>query len=174
VTEYGQLRSALQAAARKQQGSLAVRDLSPLVPRGQVVETENLTTLLVVVSKAARGEWLTQYESLAEFVVPRSSAAVAEDQDYLAFTVVLFRRVVDSFKTAARSKGFQVGRMGGRGGGGEGRPYAWRGAGKGTARPLRGFRRLRPGPARKPSAIGPRAGRPPPVAAPLSVAERLS
>jgi len=46
VTEFGQLRSQLQAAARKQQGSLAVRDLSALVAPGQLVDTENLTTLV--------------------------------------------------------------------------------------------------------------------------------
>ncbi len=40
--------------------------------------------------------------------MPRSSNVVAEDQDYLVFTVVLFKRVVDNFKTAARQKGFQV------------------------------------------------------------------
>lgn len=40
--------------------------------------------------------------------VPRSSVVVAEDSDYIVFTVVLFRRVVDNFKTAARQKGFQV------------------------------------------------------------------
>lgn len=85
-----------------------MRDLSSLVPPTQLVDTENLTTLLVVVSKQARGEWLSQYESLSEYVVPRSSSVVAEDQDYQAFTVVLFRRVVDNFKTAARGKGFQV------------------------------------------------------------------
>lgn len=73
VTEFSQLRSTLQAAARKQQGSLAVRDLSGLVPPGQLVDTENLTTLLVVVAKSARAEWLAQYEQLSEFVVPRSS-----------------------------------------------------------------------------------------------------
>ena len=33
---------------------------------------------------------------------------VAEDQDYCVCTVVLFKRVVDNFKTAARQKGFQV------------------------------------------------------------------
>lgn len=108
VTEFGQLRSTLQAAARKQGGSLAVRDVSSLVPPSQLVYTENLTTLLVVVPKSAKGDWLAQYESLSEFVVPRSTSVVAEDQDYQAFTVVLFRRVVDNFKTAARGKGFQV------------------------------------------------------------------
>ena len=48
------------------------------------------------------------YETLADFVVPRSSAVVAEDNDYCVFSVVLFRRVMDSFKTAARSRGFQA------------------------------------------------------------------
>lgn len=52
VTEFGQLRSQLQAAARKQQGSLAVRDLSGLVAPGQLVDTENLTTLV------RAGSWL--------------------------------------------------------------------------------------------------------------------
>lgn len=33
---------------------------------------------------------------------------MAEDSDYLLFTVVLFRRVIDSFKTAARAAGYQV------------------------------------------------------------------
>jgi hypothetical protein len=112
VTEFSQLRSTLQQAARKQAGSLAVRDLSPLVDPSQLVDTENLTTLLVVVPKPSRGEWVAEYEGLSEFVVPRSSAVVAEDQDYCVFTVMLFKRVVDNFKTAARSKGFQVGGAG--------------------------------------------------------------
>lgn len=108
VTEYSQLKSALQAVARKQTGSLAVRDLSDVVPPGAIVDTENLCTLLVVVAKSARADWLMQYERMAEFVVPRSTAAVAEDGDYVVFTVVLFKRVADNFKTAARSRGFQV------------------------------------------------------------------
>jgi V-type H+-transporting ATPase subunit C len=40
--------------------------------------------------------------------VPRSSKHVTEDQDYVLMSVVLFRRVVDDFKTAARVRGFQV------------------------------------------------------------------
>lgn len=64
--------------------------------------------MVVVVPKAARGEFLTTYESLTEFLVPRSAVEVAEDADYVAFMVVLFRRVVDDFKLAARSKGYQA------------------------------------------------------------------
>jgi V-type H+-transporting ATPase subunit C len=33
---------------------------------------------------------------------------VAEDQEYALMSVVLFKRVVDDFKTAARVRGFQV------------------------------------------------------------------
>lgn len=41
--------------------------------------------------------------------VPRSTRRVAEDNDYVLMSVVLFKRVADDFKTAARVKGFQVG-----------------------------------------------------------------
>jgi V-type H+-transporting ATPase subunit C len=40
--------------------------------------------------------------------VPRSSKVVAEDNDYALVSVVLFRRVIDDFKAAARTKGYQV------------------------------------------------------------------
>lgn len=46
--------------------------------------------------------------------VPRSSLVVAEDNDYAVARVVLFKRVVDDFKAAARSKGYQVGAASGR------------------------------------------------------------
>jgi hypothetical protein len=40
--------------------------------------------------------------------VPRSSQTVSEDNDYALVSVVLFRRVVDEFKAAARQRGYQV------------------------------------------------------------------
>jgi V-type H+-transporting ATPase subunit C len=108
VTEYGQLKSAMAAYTRKHTGSLAVRDLAGLLPPSMTVDTEHMTTLLAVVPRATTADWLTKYEMLSDFVVPRSSAIVAEDSDYVVFNVVLFRRVVDSFKTSARAAGFQI------------------------------------------------------------------
>jgi V-type H+-transporting ATPase subunit C len=107
-TEYTQAKTGLQALLRKHGGSLAVRDLSDVVPRDKLVSTENITTLVVVVSKPSREEFLSNYEHMTEFVVPRSAVEVAEDKDYVAFMVVMFRRVVDEFKVAARSKSFQA------------------------------------------------------------------
>ena len=40
--------------------------------------------------------------------MPRSSKLIYEDNDYSLFSVTLFKRVADSFKAAARAKGFQV------------------------------------------------------------------
>jgi V-type H+-transporting ATPase subunit C len=106
--EYAAVRAALAAAARRAGGSLAVRDLSAAVPPAALVATENLTTLVVVVPKAARADWFSSYEHLAGYVVPRSSAVVAEDGEHLAATVVLFRRAADEFRAAARARGFQA------------------------------------------------------------------
>lgn len=102
------MKSSVQALLRKHAGSLAVRDLSDLVPRDQLISTENLTTLVVIVPKASHGEFVTSYESFSDLVVPRSCAQVAEDTDYVACTVVLFRRAIDDFKVAARGRGFQA------------------------------------------------------------------
>eukprot|EP00879_Flechtneria_rotunda_P001770 GHRR01001934.1.p1 GENE.GHRR01001934.1~~GHRR01001934.1.p1 ORF type:complete len:374 (+),score=111.37 GHRR01001934.1:96-1217(+) len=108
LSEYNTVKSQISAALRKAGGSLAVRDVASIVEPQEVVESENLTTLFVVVSKYSVKEWDTSYEKLCDFVVPRSSNHVAEDQDYVLMSVILFKRVADDFKTAARLRGFQV------------------------------------------------------------------
>ncbi|CAL5223599.1 g6138 [Coccomyxa viridis] len=108
MSEYNQLKGQVTAAARKQTGSLAVRDLTGLVSEEDAVNTENLLSLFTVVSKHDKAEWLSTYETLSDFVVPRSSKLIYEDNDYALYSVTLFKRVADSFKQAARSKGFQV------------------------------------------------------------------
>lgn len=74
----------------------------------QMVQSENLTTLLVVVPKFATKEWVGGYERLTQFVVPRSSVCLLEEADACLFRVVLFKRVADAFKTAALDAGFQA------------------------------------------------------------------
>lgn len=69
MQEYNQVKGQLGQISRKQTGSLAVRDLSSLVQGKDFVNTENLVTLFVVVSKHTKGDWLTNYEKLCEFVV---------------------------------------------------------------------------------------------------------
>ena len=42
------------------------------------------------------------------FQVPRSSKKLYEDNEYALYTVTLFGRVADNFRTSARERGFQV------------------------------------------------------------------
>jgi V-type H+-transporting ATPase subunit C len=109
--EHGTARAAVAAIARKATGSLAVRDLAPhlaSLPPGALVDTENLVTLAAVVPRGSAREWLASYETLTDWVVPRSASLACEDPDYALYTVTLFRRVGDAFKAAARGLGVQV------------------------------------------------------------------
>ncbi|OIW03372.1 hypothetical protein TanjilG_29357 [Lupinus angustifolius] len=108
ISEYNNIRSQLNAINRKQTGSLAVRDLSNLVKPEDIVTSEHLTTLLAIVSKYSQKDWLSSYETLTSYVVPRSSKKLYEDNEYALYTVTLFNRVADNFRTSAREKGFQI------------------------------------------------------------------
>ncbi|PHU26024.1 V-type proton ATPase subunit C [Capsicum chinense] len=108
VSEYNNVRSQLNAINRKQTGSLAVRDLSNLVKPEDVVNSEHLATLLAVVSKYSQKDWLSSYETLTTYVVPRSSKLLYEDNEYALYTVTLFNRDADNFKIKARERGFQI------------------------------------------------------------------
>lgn len=108
VAEYSNVRSQLNVINRKQSGSLAVRDLSNLVKPEDIVISEHLVTLLAVVPKYSQKEWEANYETMTTYVVPRSSKKLHEDNEYALFTVTLFARVADNFKTSAREKGFQI------------------------------------------------------------------
>ncbi|KAF2589096.1 hypothetical protein F2Q70_00040020 [Brassica cretica] len=108
VAEYNNVRGQLNAINRKQSGSLAVRDLSNLVKPEDIVASEHLVTLLAVVPKYSQKDWLACYETLTEYVVPRSSKKLFEDNEYALYTVTLFTRVADNYRTSAREKGFQI------------------------------------------------------------------
>ncbi|XP_073141818.1 V-type proton ATPase subunit C [Henckelia pumila] len=108
VSEYSNVRSQLNAINRKQAGSLAVRDLSNLVKPQDIISTEHLTTLLAIVSKYSQKDWLSSYETLTTYVVPRSSKKLHEDSEYVLYTVTLFSRDADNFRAKARERNFQI------------------------------------------------------------------
>ncbi|XP_057459780.1 V-type proton ATPase subunit C-like [Actinidia eriantha] len=108
VAEYNNVRSQLNAINRKQSGSLAVRDLSNLVKAQDIISSEHLTTLLAIVPKYSEKDWLSSYEALTAYVVPRSSKKLYEDNEYALYTVTLFHRDADNFRTKARDRGFQI------------------------------------------------------------------
>jgi len=108
-TSYNNLKGNLQALARKETGSLMSRNLGDLVKKEYfVLNSEYLETLLVVVPKNAQREWLKQYETLTDMIVPRSSNEVYADDEYFLYTVTLFKKVIDEFKHHCRQNKFIV------------------------------------------------------------------
>lgn len=110
LTDYNTLRTNVANIERKQTGNLLSRNLGDLVSKDNfVLDSEYLTTLLVVIPKYMYKDWNSMYETgLANYVVPRSSSLIYEDSDYGLFNVTLFKRSVDEFKQKARENRFIV------------------------------------------------------------------
>jgi len=115
-TSYQQLLAAVRSQNRAKTGNLLVRDLTEVIQQQPdcYIETENLTTLYVVVPKHKAREWQECYETLVEDyyigggVVPRSSRLLATDNEYHLYTVVIFRIIVPDFKQEACLRKFTV------------------------------------------------------------------
>ncbi|NWS53833.1 VATC1 ATPase, partial [Chunga burmeisteri] len=109
ASAYNNLKGNLQNLERKNAGSLLTRSLADIVKKEDfVLNSEYLVTLLVIVPKSNYNDWVKQYETLAEMVVPRSSNVLFEDQDSYLCNVTLFSKAVDDFKHKAREYKFMV------------------------------------------------------------------
>ncbi|XP_063932953.1 V-type proton ATPase subunit C [Zophobas morio] len=108
-TAYNNLKGNLQSLEKKQTGSLLTRNLADLVKKEHfILDSEYLTTLLVIVPKASFHEWQQNYEKITDMIVPRSSQLITQDNEYGLYTVSLFKKVVEEFKLHARERKFIV------------------------------------------------------------------
>ncbi|XP_018321542.1 V-type proton ATPase subunit C [Agrilus planipennis] len=106
---YNNLKGNLQNLEKKQTGSLLTRNLADLVKKEHfILDSDYLTTLLVIVPKQQFAEWQHCYEKLTPMVVPRSSQLICQDGEYGLYSVTLFKKVVDEFKLHARERKFIV------------------------------------------------------------------
>ncbi|XP_042244246.1 V-type proton ATPase subunit C 1-B isoform X3 [Thunnus maccoyii] len=105
---YNSVKASLQSLKHKQEENLQTRSLNDIVRREDLVTSEYLTTLLVVVLRGSYVQWERTYESLSQFVVPRSSRKLYEDKEGGIFSVTLFKRAVCEFKAKAHESKFTV------------------------------------------------------------------
>lgn len=106
---YNNLKGNLQNLEKKQTGSLLTRNLADLVKKEHfILDSEYLTTLLVIVPKIHANDWSANYEKITDMIVPRSSTLITQDSEFALFNVTLFKKVVDEFKLHAREKKFVV------------------------------------------------------------------
>ncbi|XP_044021857.1 V-type proton ATPase subunit C 1-B isoform X2 [Siniperca chuatsi] len=99
---YNSLKTSLQSLEYKLDRTLQTRSLNDIVKKEDLVVSEYLTTLLVGVTGGSYLQWERTYESLSEFVVPRSSRKLYEDEEGGVFSVTLFKRAVCEFKAKAQ------------------------------------------------------------------------
>ncbi|RUP51066.1 ATPase, V1 complex, subunit C, partial [Jimgerdemannia flammicorona] len=109
MSNYTQVKGSLQNLQRKETGNLAVKNLVGIVKKEHfVLDSEYLETILVAVPRNLYKDWLNNYETLTQMVVPRSSQKVVEDDEYGVFTVTLFKRIVEDFSHRCREEKFVV------------------------------------------------------------------
>ncbi|KAJ7275277.1 ATPase V1 complex subunit C [Mycena haematopus] len=109
LQNYNLVKGSLVQMQRKKTGNLSLRSLVDVVSKDDFVqESEYLETLLVAVPKTNAKDWNSKYEHLSSMVVPRSSKSIASDDEYILFSVVVFRRVHDEFVQKCRENKFIV------------------------------------------------------------------
>lgn len=108
VTEMNGLKQAVQAIERKTQGNLMVRGLADLIDKRDVLDSEYMTSMVVVVPKAQMGEFVSTNHTMAKWVVPNSAKLITEDLEYGLYTLVIFKKSIDEFKASAREKRYTL------------------------------------------------------------------
>lgn len=109
LTQYNAIKNSLASVKRKQTGNLSVKSLNDIVKREDcIMDSDYLQTVFVAVPKSLSKDWQNTYERLTDMVVPRSSKKLAEDSEYVLFSIVIFKRVFDEFSNKARDARFMV------------------------------------------------------------------
>jgi V-type H+-transporting ATPase subunit C len=117
LSALGELKSAHGQVSKKENVSLQSRELIDVLTPSKVqasdfVETEHLTTVVVVVPQGGDKEFMATYMDMADFLVPDSAkklAGIEKDKEQnVLYRVVLFKSALEDFKAAARQKRFTV------------------------------------------------------------------
>ncbi|KAK9461695.1 uncharacterized protein V1516DRAFT_711152 [Lipomyces oligophaga] len=97
-SNYMLAKSNLGAVERKQTGNLSTRSLQDIVKKEQfVVGSEYLETVLIAVPKALSKQFLREYETMVPMVVPRSASVVDTDDEFVLYSVTLFKKSIPEF-----------------------------------------------------------------------------
>ena len=103
--QYNSLKTNLAASERRQTGNLASRSLTSIVPPSALVRgSEYLETHLVAVPVSQARDFLRAYETLAPFVVPRSCAEIARDDEFALYAVTTFKKHSAEFVHKVRER----------------------------------------------------------------------
>lgn len=117
--QYNDMKTQTGALPKSDGGNLLTRDLIdvltpdvvrslPANPDEDFIETNHITTVVVILGRGAEAVFEGWYECSTEHVVPRSARRlqVPEDKDGMTvWRVVMFKTAVEAFKKACRTQG---------------------------------------------------------------------
>jgi V-type H+-transporting ATPase subunit C len=110
--QYNEVMSAKSNMQKKETGTLLAKDLTDVltpevVKEDDFIQTQHLTTLVVIVPLINVEAFLKTYERYAENVVPQSArqfTSIKEEDGTQVWRIVLFRTSVDAFIKKAREE----------------------------------------------------------------------
>mmetsp|Transcript_66551 Transcript_66551/g.110659 ORF Transcript_66551/g.110659 Transcript_66551/m.110659 type:complete len:377 (-) Transcript_66551:366-1496(-) len=108
MAELSAIKAAVTQFERKTQGNLMVRGLDDIVTEEDILETEYMCTIFVVVPRNSYKEFHENYMKMADYVVPLTAKIISEDSEFGLFTVVTFKKSAEQFKTSCREKRYTV------------------------------------------------------------------
>jgi len=108
TSDYAQRKQVVEAEQRKSSGSLMVRSLEGLIDPEKCTETEHLTTVFLVIPKYNEKEFLACYEKLSSLVVPRSAQRCTQDNEWILYSITVFRSCIEELKKNAREKRYHI------------------------------------------------------------------
>lgn len=113
VTAFNQSKDKANNSSRKEGSSPVTRDLNDLFATNKKIRnqdftyTKNLTTMIAVVPKDKAKKWEEDYETLNDYIIPRSIKEFEVKADigsYKLMRIVLLRRVSDEVAQVAKDK----------------------------------------------------------------------
>lgn len=103
--QYQTAKSNFLAADRKKNGDLSNKSLHEVVRADYfVLDSDHLTTVLIAVPKNLVCDFKKTYETITQFIVPRSAQEIASDSQYSLFAVTLFKKYLSEFINACREQ----------------------------------------------------------------------
>jgi len=113
MQSYNSIESIINKAMRDESGPLSTKDLTSILANRQIVETDFMTTILVVVPINEEKIFMANYEFFTKGVVPKSAEKINEDEKFILYSVVSLKnnaksQYVEDFKTQARKFKFTV------------------------------------------------------------------
>lgn len=110
LQEYGHVRQALLSGERAAKGSLAVRDLTPIIldMGAGPIDSEYLSTVYIVCPVGDAAVLKDEYTELCPLAIPGTDALLREEDDYVLFSLVVFKCAIHEFKQVCQSKNWTL------------------------------------------------------------------